>query len=308
MTGRVVLEEGTATDFGAVTLAYSPRYIGGKEGTGAPGRFGSMRGTAPGDLGGVDADGAFRVRIPRVPSGAVVARAPGWLPAWAEVDVALADPSHDLLLVLKPGVRLRGTLKDSNGAPVAGATVRVYVVIKLKDGEMDTSAVGRIRAGFTFARSVKGGWVRHRLKYGPRTDKNGRWEVDLDAAGEVHVAVLREGHAPTEHLVGPAEFARESIDLTLRPALPVTIRITRAGEPVRDSKLTWVDLTNVDVQRGLRLETDEGGYVRSPWLVRGKRYGVAEWGRRSSFFVYRGQDTIDLDAIEQDFDTFVGNR
>jgi len=282
VAGRVHFEGSSDPPFEEVSLSFSPR-----------------RGRA--DLGAPDGSGRFRVEVPHVRGSTVVARAPGWFPAWAAV-----DPSSELVLVLRRGRRLTGTLRAPDGTPIADQTVRVFVVQISRYDELDLDAVNRIKAAKGISRSKKDDRSVLSLGYGPRTDAEGHWSVDLDADGDAYIAVYASGRAALHARLGPTQRLTREIELVARERHPAELVVTHHGQPVRDTSFHLVDVT-WPAQVGFRARTNKSGRLdRTHWLVPGRKYGIRTGtGGRSVFFRYHGQPTIDLAECETSFDRFL---
>jgi len=306
VAGRVHFEGSSDPPFDEVSLRFSPPALTSGGRLGAPGHTGwwrrSARRRGGEDLGAPDDSGRFHVEVPHVRGGAIVARAPGWFPAWTA-----ADPSSELVLVLRRGRRLTGTLHAPDGKQIAYQTVRVFVVQTFRYDELDLAAVGRNKdGGFTLTRSRKDDRSRLKLSYGARTDADGRWSVDLDADGDADVVVHAPDHAAVHARLGPTERLTEEIRLVAREPRPTETLVTRNGEPVRDATLHLIDVTG-PAQFGFRTRTNGSGRLdRTEWLAPGRKYGIRTGtGGRAVFFRYHGQPTIDLADCESSFDRFV---
>jgi len=311
VAGRVVFEDG-ARDFDDVELSYSPRYMArDARALSEPGHYGWIKRSRviPDALGSPRADGTFYVRVPRVEGAALVARTTGYFPAWATLDASFDRRPREIVLVIRRGLEIEGTLRDETGAPLAGQKVHVYVVIKTTWDEQDTVSIGRIKqGGFTVARSLKNNWVRHKLHYSSRTDETGKWSVDIGADGEVFAVAYVEGAAAIDRHLGPASRITGGVELEARPTGERRIRIEDNGSPLAQSEIKLIDLSLVDAKPSFRLKSDEDGFVHSTWFVSGKRYAIWPPRGRAVFFTYSGQSTIDIRECEQDFDKFMSNR
>jgi len=298
VTGRVVFAEGGAPGFDAVTLEYAAPFEPGSAAW-------TRRNRALDALRHPDDDGRFRVVVPRVPRAAIVARAAGWAPGWADIDEALTPPARELVIVLRRAPRIRGVLRDQRGEPIANQAVQVYVVVTTTAD--DTEAIGRLKpSGFAVSRSVKDNRTVHRLSYAPRTDEDGRWSVDVATDGDVYAVVYRPGVSPATHDLGRAGAITREVELTAADATPERVRIEQDHRPLAHTDVWFTDISIPNVQHGFAAVTDADGVVETTFLVRGHLYVLI--GVESPVYFQHTGATIVVEDCDTSFDDFLAKH
>jgi protocatechuate 3,4-dioxygenase beta subunit len=190
--GHVSAIQGGPIAGARVTLGGTANLFADMMGMGGTGRF-----DVPPPPAVTDANGAFEIHGLRV--GAVKLRvdADGYLGTSVGVDVKRAQTSPVEALLLRESV-LVGTVRDAQGAPLAGAKVRVEVPSR-------DAATGMIA-------SMMGGTFRSGV-----ADENGRYEVHGLSEGERKVRVEAAKFLRLEDKVSIPAQAAATRDFTLRP-------------------------------------------------------------------------------------------
>jgi protocatechuate 3,4-dioxygenase beta subunit len=199
LVGRVIDEDGAAIAGAVVTISMSGGpawHRGGNPLAALVGRYLPLLRTS------TDAEGRFRVT--GLPTGTydVSARTPAHRGAWvrARAEVTPGATSTEVVLVLRPGHVIAGTVRDGRGEPVVGAHVS-------------------LRSGRDYSASTE-------------TDGEGRFRHEGLPPGNVRLSASHPDFADTEGLV---EAGDTDVTLELRPALPGTrLRLTLSGPPVQD--------------------------------------------------------------------------
>ena len=191
-----------------------------------------------------------RFRVPGVARdwGLVIrAEAPGFHHATAEV----FDPSvPDLVVRLEPAGRIRGTVRNRAGKPVAGARVHVEPFGGGDDSSEESDAKPAVESDD---------------EYDVTTRSDGTFVVDGTALGTSYCIRARaNGYAPSED-VGPVvsnlAVADARADVVLRR--PATIVVHVSGEEGRAPEEAWVS------SKGFRERVDGGGTCRIEGLSPG---------------------------------------
>ena len=189
----------------------------------------------------------------------------------------ISAPASNIEMVLRPTIRIVGTVTDRDGEPVKGVTV-----------------IGRNREGGTNGLSAL-------LAPRPRahTDREGHFELSGLAGGSVDITVTSADYQRLE-LFGIQVPAGETfeIDLVLEEGATLrgTVRSSR-GRPLADS---WVDVKDPSAPRsfGARTRTDAAGQFELRTLLPGHYALIATTpgGRKTSknIQVKEGEQTIDL--------------
>ncbi len=177
----------------------------------------TLPGAAPGRAPDAVTDGAGRFSLQGVEQGAgarVNARAPGYGLAWATVDAQAAE----VLVTLKPALRLAGKVLDPQGRPVAGTEVSLA---RAEDGD----------SGFNFLSLFD--------DHTATTADDGSFSMEgLDPGlWNVHAAA---GSASAQGV--QADLTQDLADFIVRlePASVLALRVTRDtdGAPVADALVT----------------------------------------------------------------------
>jgi RNA polymerase sigma factor (sigma-70 family) len=171
-----------------------------------------------------DADGRFRVDVPRVAanrSGLVlVVGAPGWALAAKSLSPGLTLP--DQTITLEPERVIRGRFVDLQGQPIAGVSVRVSRYHTLWYAAAGDAPLWPAAA---------------------TSDGQGRFTLrGLGQGSTIALEASSEGHAPQTLTIDPRDQAKTSdLTFTLSPAQLMEVRVTRAddGKPVPGA---WVNV------------------------------------------------------------------
>lgn len=190
-----------------------------------------------------DENGRFRVS--GVPPGRVqlIARAPGRAPAsTARLYVTAGSERDDLKLVLRPAGRLRGTLEDSRGDPIAKVLVEV---------RSDREPYPR----FTF------------------TSDEGDFEIE-DVFGELSVTAMPQGRPPLRSIATVGSGETVEIALVLEGELHNLggRTIDERGFPIARAQLTVVSLRPDSPFRRTYFAADDGTFTLAelpapPWRI-----------------------------------------
>ena len=172
-----------------------------------------------------DADGRFTVHELPIGEVVVLARSAGGQPKGAAVDrfeVAARGPTdHDVVLV--PAAAVVGTLRDEQGQPYAGVTLR-----------------GEWRGNAQFGR-LEGAWAEA-LAPTVRTDERGEFAMEPLWPGQV---LLREAQGRTrpQDVLQLLAGERRHLDLVMTRRQDVVVRLLGPdGAPLRDHGV-WIDRT-----------------------------------------------------------------
>jgi RNA polymerase sigma factor (sigma-70 family) len=209
--------------------------------------------------GKTDADGRFRLDVPRTssqrfPAVTVVARGPDHGLGWHRLDLDAEKPTADVSLAREQVIR--GRFVDVQGAPAAGVTVRVVMVGKSDGDDFD---------GVSAPAETKD------LPVWPKaavTDKDGRFELrGVGRDMQVRLAISDDRFAAQGFDVATdaKEGAKEFNPPPLEPAHVIEGTITYAdtGKPAPGARLTvYAGKSEIDSLFGTDAKADDKGRFR----------------------------------------------
>lgn len=259
----------------------------------------------PLQLGSVDGEGRFAVRVPRIKGLCLVADADGWRAA--SEPVATQGDSQTVDLILGTAIRISGKLRSFDGTPLANAKVVLYVT---RIGGYESVKPGgsllllQPEGGSTGVWNKEKGTSRVTLSRVARSDGEGRFSTTVKADGEVRILVYADGHSLSETVLGSVDEDRGGLDIRVERAKDVgPIRLRYGDEVLRSFALLVSDLSVVD-QPAVDYWTDEEGRLKSEWFVNGKLYAlipqdaaVPPSARCNHYLLWRGETDIDLKAL-----------
>lgn len=134
-----------------------------------------------------DADGYFELTGLSEKEIAVSISRSGYVP-WQEQFQMAPGVTEEIMVLLIPGATLTGTILDANGEPLSGAHVLVYRPEE-EIPESEVGGTGVIQISFGDGGSFSLGLAH------PRTNQQGRYEIDELAAGDWMVTIRHKDHS-----------------------------------------------------------------------------------------------------------------
>jgi hypothetical protein len=209
-------------------------------------------------------------------------------------------------VALREGLSVVGRLLGTNGLPIAGQKVRLYVVRRIPVDELDLQQE-RSRGeplGVTVPQGESVAVVRTHVEV--TTDEQGVYEMRSRVDGEVTIQVYRQGHPP---LVAKAASIGDSNNLELRlepSAAPARARLSQNGEGCGSGILRAVDLTRTP-QTWFIVPVDPRGQFDTDWFEAGIQYEFkfvpredSQWSGQLRFVMeWRGQSQIDAESQDR---------
>lgn len=181
---------------------------------------GEQRANAGNQWGRTDDEGRFVVRDLELGEYRIQVTASGYIPLWLEepVEVPFPDRVGELVIALQPGVRVRGTVFDPVGRPLANARARAY---RLPD---DPNA-----APSTDAR-------RRRSASQARTDEDGRFTLQGMDEGRYEIVISHDEYLPrTETATMRLDQAEPILSVALERGAEITGRVYTEGGMLQSS-------------------------------------------------------------------------
>lgn len=213
-----------------------------------------------------DADGQFRLEdIPRNSSLQVRVSKIGFVRAFAPLESTLGS-ADDISVSLAPASRIRGTVVNPEGKPVAGARVTMDGVNGYHRIDMNASSRLRLFARLpTKVRSIYLESLSGSSRSTVTTDSDGRYELNeapVSQALTIHAAA--DGYSPSElrsDVVIPPGSSGEVVNLVLRKNTSLALRML-LPPGVDEPEQFWVV---AEALGGLRpfLRGDDGRWVIS---------------------------------------------
>ncbi len=247
-----------------------------------------------------NADGTFEIELPRIRGLLLEASAPGRRPAWTPLAVDRTTEVVDVDLVLPPAFRIRGRVTDAQGRPVSGALVEAYVAGRETPGD-DDFYIESWESGGHAVRKWRSETGDVLAAFGAHTDREGRFEIEVDLEGEGLLCVKRAGHAAFHRLLGAIRGDVGPVDVALERGSGGRIRVLRKGVPAEETSIYISDLEFPEPRPAFELHTDADGYLPAEWLVAGHRYAVTLEGvpGRAREFLWSGQAEVDAASLPE---------
>jgi hypothetical protein len=250
--------------------------------------------------GNANADGTFEIELPRVRGFLVAASAPGRRPASASLPVDRTTEVVEVELVLLPAFRIRGRVTDAQARPVSGALVEVYLAGRETPGG-DDSLIEFFESGGHVVRKRRSEAGDVLAVFGAHTDREGRFEIDVDLEGEGLLCVKRAGHAAFHRPLGAVRGDVGPVDVALERGSGARVRVLRKGVAAAEVSVYLADLEFPEPRPAFELHTDGDGYLPAEWLVPGHRYAVAIEGvpGRARELLWSGQAETDVPSLPE---------
>ena len=236
--------------------------------------IGPMRRTRPVRSG---SDGAFRLEGVKPGKVTVSASGKGHRPARADnVQVAAAQTTTGVRLVADRGAVARVRVVDAQGAPVAGAKVRVAKPERREAMTLDGGGDFEVSMRASAVSVGDGGDVQI-LGGGPfasgTTDAEGRCELAGLSAGDAEFSATHSEHAPSLP-VAAALPASGGVDVALTLRVPGFVAVTVVGvdgKPVAEAEVMLApESSNAEGGGRRKLVTGADGKATSPALPPGE--------------------------------------
>jgi RNA polymerase sigma factor (sigma-70 family) len=223
----------------------------------------------------------------------LVAAAKGYGPAWLHV-FHLHEPGRKLQLV-RDDVPIVGRVRDLQGRPVTGATVRLGVVKTLPNDPYDTLRQDTW-AGLTLPVT---------------TDKEGRFRVTGIGRNRLAKLILsgrgietRVVEVATRPIVDGKPVAQATVDLLVGPTKPIegTVRAKDTGKPLAG---VWIYGNERDYRNGqdvggqpIRAVTDDKGHYRLLGLPKAGQYELTVYAANGQSYLGTARTVADSEGLK----------
>lgn len=261
-------------------------------------------------------DGSFEFEVPACRGLVVRCRGEGWCPAWSDIPVPPLDQDEVTVVIdlrRKPVIRGRVVLEP--GADAKRSIVRANVLLRFPAKGFDPER-GRLY-GESFGLTVDKRGASLQLVVPVTLSQSGEFAVPIPVYGaEVQLTVHSPGHAPAHAYIPGVGDDVVGLEIAPRPdrSQPgVVFKVD--GAPAGDARVALTDITDDPSQTLVELRLDANGAMTENWLERGRSYWVvlvrdlppADDGTRRTahndgFLVWKGESTVEVTALGQDFD------
>jgi hypothetical protein len=273
--------------------------------------------TSLGELSGApEADGSFEFKVPACKGLVVRCRGEGWCPAWS--DIPVPHPSQDEVSVLidlhrRPVMKGRVVLEP--GAEPQRTVVRANVLLRFPAKGFDPER-GRLY-GESFGLTVDKDGASLQIVLPVALSQAGEFAVPIPVYGaEVQLTVHAPGHAPAHAYFPGVGDHIGGIEIAPRPDRSSPgIVFQVSGTPAREARVALTDITDDPFQTLVEFRLDAEGTMPENWLERGRSYwivlvrelpaakdGTPKTAQDDGFLVWKGESTIEVTALGQDFD------
>jgi len=300
--GRITFESPVTTmDLDRVTL----EVVGDQSAPGEPNSRGfkfkvlSHHGLSRLDLSKeVAPDGGFEFEVPGIPGYRLHARAPGWQP-----DSALLTSERIQVVRLrltKRSLTVRGTLRDTSGAPVAGARVTAYVLVTMPLAELDRTKVLAAGHGCSIAQNRRLNNVLVKYQISARTGSDGAYTISSNVKGRLVVIASpsRDFHPATAERRSLDDDVSD-LDLTVSPGVGRKVRVESSGSPYH-GRIILIDVSRL-TQNTVIPDLSVSNEFYMARLVPGHQYSVLVCSNPSLslHFVWDEREVIDLATLNR---------
>jgi hypothetical protein len=246
----------------------------------------------------IEPDGSFQATLPRIPGYRLVARSRGWEPDSAPLGTERSQRVS--LTIRKPSLKVRGTLRDSTGAPLRGALVMAYVYLEFDLAELDRAAIKARGHGYTMRTNPHTRRVKLTYFLGTRTNDDGTFAFRANVKGQLtimaraggdHVPIFLDGRALEDDI----DFG----DVRARPGDGQMVRVLRCGVPYK-KRIGITDLTR-DVQPSFIANLGPKGEFPRAILEMGHLYAISVLRSLAfrGYLVWDGRDVLNMDALDR---------
>jgi hypothetical protein len=257
----------------------------------------------------IQPDGSFAMEVPAIRGLTFVARARGFRPVWRTVTFVGGEAKPVTLPLETPSIRLRGTVRRPDGAPVKYGQLHVYLIADAAPGlRMDTIRPAGGGA-FTCGRRVRDG--KSVVVFSQRKGTSlhripGRFDVELGWPGDVVLYVHAEGgFAPFRLDLGRVEADPEPLRIILeRTKTRDTVTLLEDGRPLDLERVALADHSLPGPRPMVQALLGDGGALPTAWLVPGHRYVLSTSHGlglgRLVCFVWRPAKTLEISDLPRE--------
>ncbi len=252
------------------------------------------------------AGGSFSFEVLRTKYLGLRASAPGWGSELVEVQPGEGTEMRPVRVVLRPQPSVRGVVQDAEGRPVAGARVRLQVLMQVPAADLDPQRAVDNRYATSIIAGPDG---IARLTYASagETDPKGKFDLDAPTEGDSLLVLHAPGFLPRRIPSPQRADANRFILERARGAGIVRLRIGDRRLATRG--LTVSDITDIDRQITFGLAIDEGGAAPAEWFEAGRDYILNAGGGVHAYVHWdSGLRELDLQAYPSTLEAFRASR
>jgi RNA polymerase sigma factor (sigma-70 family) len=253
-------------------------------------------------------DGRFKLHVPNLTDGVLIARAPGLGADWVSIKPANAAGRELTLRMVSGEIAIEGRLLDLEGLPIADAQIRIADVGKPHSDNLDTF----LNAWKNPERAMAGGPLTHEMPAAAvvetvttRSDRQGRFRL-TGIGNERQVSLHIQGKGIATQFVSvitrqklpdgaPRWMKAATFQLIIPPGKVMygTVRERGSGKPLADIEI---------LGQAPRVRSNDRGEFRIEGMNKSSLYFMTARGTSHFSTVKEVKDTAALDPIKVDFE------
>ena len=261
-------------------------------------------------------EGVVTGRIPRIRGLRIrgTVANPAVSSAIVELDIPSRDAEAVEVVLTFTDVRrhIHGTVRSSDGTPLAGAVVTAYVATVVKTSDLSIDSLRGLGYAFSVVGNTEGESI---LTFLDRrtTDEEGKYSFSLPPGGELLLVAHGAGHSPSRARYASTSLSEE-VNIAARSIESTPeIRFLSKGEPLPGALVILTDLSSEPFQTNTEFRLDDASVARTGWMEVGRDYWIlirpklprgTHGAAHIGFIKWDGREEVNISDLPGDLEAF----